>query len=230
MSAAMDSPTPLDAVEAVLRARRHPFEAVVIGGSAGSWEPMTDILSRLPVDYPLPLIIVLHVHSEQSEHFSDHFSHHCALSIAQARDKAAVRPGEVTFAPPGYHLLIEWDKTFSLSVDEKVCFSRPSIDVLFESAASVYGPGLAAILLSGASHDGTAGMLRVRELGGLNAVQDPTSSRHPMMPLSALENVSPELVLTPEALASLLPRLAHLPLKGQPPSSDFPQEADGAQP
>ncbi len=227
MSAAMDSPATANDIEAVLRARRQPFEAVVIGGSAGSWEPIAGLLSGLPGKYPLPLIIVLHVHPEQSEYFAAHFSRHCALPTGHAWDKAPIRPGEVTFAPPGYHLLVEWDKTFSLSADEKVCFSRPSIDVLFESAASVYGPGLVAVLLSGASHDGTAGMLRVRELGGMNVLQDPKTAQHPMMPLSALEKVSPDLVLSLDAIGALLERLPFLPLKS-PPSADW-KHTDGTQ-
>jgi len=197
-----------DGLDALLKARRHPFAAVVIGGSAGAWDAVASLLAELPGYFPLPVAVVLHVHPEQEDHFAASFGRQCALRVKQARDKDALAPGEVVFAPPDYHLLIEWDRSCALSTDAKVAFSRPSIDVLFESAAAVYGPGLAAILLSGASRDGTAGISRINELGGLTVVQDPKTAEYPLMPLSALENAAPALALSIEEIAALLRRLA----------------------
>lgn len=208
-------------MDAVLRTRARPFEAVVIGGSAGSWGILTDLLSSLPGDYPLPVLIVLHVHPEQDEHFAAHFSRSCALRVRQAQDKDPIRLGEVTFAPPDFHLLVEWDKSISLSADAKVSFSRPSIDVLFESAGAVYGPGLAGILLSGASRDGTAGIRRINELGGLTVVQAPQTAEHALMPLSALEAASPTLVLSPKDLGTLVQRLPIGAQEGAPYSTSL---------
>lgn len=217
-----------EAVDDVLNARRHPPEAVVIGGSAGGWEAIAYLLSRIPGDFSLPVAIALHVHPDQDEHFSDHFRRGCAVHVELAWDKKPVRPGVVTFAPPDYHLLVEWDRTYSLSADDKVSFSRPSIDVLFESAASTYGPGLVGILLTGASCDGTAGIARINELGGLSVVQDPQTAEHPLMPGSAMETASPALVLSLEGMAALIRRLSVL--QQQAAGSRPSDAADGPAP
>lgn len=183
------------------------IEAVVMGGSAGGWEAVSLILSKLPEDYPLPIAVVLHVHPDQGEDFAPRMGRTCRIAVRLAGEKAPVLPGVVTFAPPDYHLLIEWDKTYALSADPKVCFSRPSIDVLFESAASVYGPALAGVLLTGASRDGSAGILRIKELGGITVVQSPETADHPTMPRAAVETASPLHVLSLEEIALFLQRL-----------------------
>jgi len=185
----------------------HRIEAVVMGGSAGGWEAISLILSRLPEDFPLAVAVVLHVHPEQGEDFAERLGRTCKARVRLAVDKAPILPGVVTLAPPDYHLLIEWDKSYALSADPKVCFSRPSIDVLFESAASVYGPALVGVLLTGASRDGSAGLLRIKELGGITVVQSPETAEHPAMPRAAVETASPLYVLSLEEISLLLQQL-----------------------
>jgi two-component system, chemotaxis family, protein-glutamate methylesterase/glutaminase len=118
-----------------------PYPMVVIGGSAGSLEALLDILPRLPADFPWPLAIVVHLHPKQEGGFVGLLDKRCALRVKEARDKETPVPGHAYFAPADYHLLVEQDLTFSLSSEEKVKYSRPSIDVLFESAAKPAIPG-----------------------------------------------------------------------------------------
>ena len=137
-----------------------------------------------------------------------HYSGGSALTVKDADEKEAIRPGFVYFAPPNYHLLIETDHTFGLSIDPKVNYSRPSIDVLFESAANVYGPRLIAILLTGANNDGAKGLRLIKEKGGLVIVQDPRSAEFPFMPEAALQAVKPDFVLGLAELGRWLAELA----------------------
>ncbi|GFK94216.1 Chemotaxis response regulator protein-glutamate methylesterase [Fundidesulfovibrio magnetotacticus] len=183
-------------------------EAVVLGGSSGAVEPLKSILSRLPGDCPWPVAVVLHVSPLQESDFAFYIGRGCALEVREAEDKEPALPGRVYFAPPGYHLLVEADRSFSLSVDERVRFARPSLDVLFESAADAYGPGLAGVVLSGAGDDGARGLARVRERGGLAVVQDPAEALHAAMPLAALEAAMPQAVLDVQGIAALLAELA----------------------
>ncbi|MFP5240438.1 MAG: chemotaxis protein CheB, partial [Acidobacteriota bacterium] len=186
-------------------------EAVVMGASAGGWAAFSRMLTALPAGYPLPIAIVLHVHPGQGEDFPQHLAPGCKIAVRSAQEKDPFLPGVVHFAPPDYHLLVEWDRTLSLSADPKVCHSRPSIDVLFESAATVYGPGLLGVLLTGASSDGTEGIKRINELGGLTVVQDPDTAEHPVMPRSAILHASPRRVLGLDAITQLLLDLAQRP-------------------
>ncbi|MFP5220857.1 MAG: chemotaxis protein CheB [Acidobacteriota bacterium] len=178
-----------------------------MGGSAGGWEAVSHILATLPADYPLPIAVVLHLHPEQGEEFAGRICRSCKLKVVIAADKDPILAGVVTLAPPDYHLLVEWDKTYALSADPKICFSRPSIDALFESAASVYGPRLVGVLLTGASRDGSAGILRIKELGGTTVVQTPETADHSTMPRSAVETASPRYVLPLDQIALYLQEL-----------------------
>nr|WP_272881641.1 chemotaxis protein CheB [Fundidesulfovibrio soli] len=182
-----------------------------MGASAGGWSAFSRILMALPGDYPLPVAMVLHVHPVQGDDYPLHMAPGRSIPVRPAQDKDPFLPGTVYFAPPDYHLLIDWDRTLSLSADPKVCYSRPSIDVLFESAASVYGPGLLGVLLTGASSDGTQGVKRINELGGLTVVQDPDTAEHPAMPRSAVTHASPWRVLGLDAITQLLLDLAQGP-------------------
>jgi two-component system, chemotaxis family, protein-glutamate methylesterase/glutaminase len=168
------------------------FQMIVIGGSAGAMSALTELLPVLPADFPLPIVIVQHLHPSQDDYHIELYDKKCALTVKEAEDKEPIRTGHVYFAPPNYHLLIEDNQTFSLSTDEKVNYSRPSIDVLFESAADVYGPRLAAIILTGANNDGAEGLRLIKEKGGLVIVQDPQSAEFPFMPAAALQVVNPD--------------------------------------
>ena len=176
------------------------FKAVVIGVSAGGFAALTKLFSTLPKDFPLPIIVVQHIHKHQSGYLFEHLNKHCALKIKEADEKEIIKPGNIYFAPPNYHLLIEEDKTFSLSVDEKVNYSRPSIDVLFKCAAEVYKNQLIGIILTGANNDGTDGMRIIKENGGLTIAQDPRDAEFPVMPQSAMNKVEMDIIFTLENL------------------------------
>jgi two-component system, chemotaxis family, protein-glutamate methylesterase/glutaminase len=167
-----------------------PAEAVVIGASAGALEALSIILPALPAQSALPLMIVVHIPTDKRSVLAEIFQAKCSVPVREAEDKEPISRGTVYFAPAGYHLLIESDRTLSLSIDEPVLYSRPSIDVLFESAADAYGRALIAIVLSGSNHDGAAGLKTVIEAGGLGIVQSPDDAFASAMP-EAAKAVSP---------------------------------------
>lgn len=179
-------------------------EAVVIGASAGAVQALSVILPALPVDFQLPIIIVVHIPSDKRSILAELFQAKCKLEVQEAEDKLPIRNGTIYFAPADYHLLIETDKTLSLSSDEPVLFSRPSIDVLFESASDVYGPSLIAIVLSGANHDGASGLKTVVQAGGIALVQDPDTAFASAMPEAAIQIGCGARVRSLEAIAQHL--------------------------
>ncbi|MCP4348967.1 MAG: chemotaxis protein CheB [Desulfobacterales bacterium] len=170
--------------------KQESFKAVVIGTSAGGLTALTGLLPVLSADFPLPVIIVLHLHKEQRMGFMiGRYNKQCALTVKTADEKEIIQPGYIYFAPPDYHLLVEQDQTFSLSVDEKVNYSRPSIDVLFESAADVYCPALIGVILTGASNDGAKGLKAIKQNGGMAIIQNPYDAELSYMPRAAMKAV-----------------------------------------
>ena len=183
------------------------IEAIVIGTSAGGIKALLSLLGELPAPVPLPIIIVVHMPETRETRLAEVFQHHMAATVVIAADKDRIRPGQVYFAGPGYHLSIERDRSFSVSCEEPVHYSRPSIDVLMASAADAYGDSLTGILLTGASQDGAEGMLRIHEAGGLTVVQDPAEAEIAVMPKSALELFNPDFVLSLQEIQKLIFRL-----------------------
>lgn len=182
-------------------------EAAIIGGSAGALEVVRRILRAVPAYIPVPIVIVLHLAPRAPDGLAELLARECALPVKQAEDKEPLQPSVVYLAPPGYHLLIETQQTFALSVDDPVHFSRPSIDVLFESAADAYKERVLAMLLSGASPDGAAGLQEVAAAGGVTIVQAPESADANTMPASALALFQPTFIWTPADAARELPVL-----------------------
>jgi two-component system chemotaxis response regulator CheB len=160
--------------------------AVVIGASAGAWDALSVILPALPQTFNLPVMVVVHLPPDRKSLLAELFAEKCSMDVAEAEDKEPILGGVIYFAPPDYHLLIEPNNTLSLSSDEPVLFSRPSIDVLFESAADAYGPALTAIVLTGASEDGARGLAAVIAAGGTAIVQRPEDAYAAAMPQAAL--------------------------------------------
>ena len=179
-------------------------EALVIGASAGGIDALRRILPRLPSPLGFPVVALLHLPEDRDSRLADVFQQHLPVPVRQADDKARLEAGTVYFAPPGYHLSIESDRSFSLSQEDPVHFSRPSIDVLMGSAADAYGARLAAILLTGASADGAAGMAAIGAAGGLTVVQDPLEAEIKTMPAAAIKLRAPSLVLGLDAIGELL--------------------------
>ncbi len=194
----MSSPAAL----ATAVARR--IEAVVIGASAGGFEALLAVLTGLPSTYPMPLVAVLHLPDNHESRLAELFGYRLALQVREARDKETLEPGILYFAPPGYHLSIETDRSFSLSCEDRVSYARPSIDVLFASAADAYGKSLAAILLTGANYDGAAGLAGMQVAGGLTIVQDPATAEVATMPQAAIARMTPDLILSLAEIHSLL--------------------------
>ncbi len=182
-------------------------EAVVIGASAGGIEALGKLLPALPPDLRPPVMIVIHLPEERESLLAHIFQAKCRRPVLEAEDKQPILPGHVYFAPPGYHLLVDEGPSLALSVDPLVNFSRPAIDVLFESAAACYGPSLAAILLTGASHDGSSGLDAIRQAGGVTIVQDPADAHTPLMVEAALARTTPDFVLPLSGIAALLSTL-----------------------
>jgi two-component system chemotaxis response regulator CheB len=171
-------------VTAVLAA---PVRVVVIGTSLGGMRALETLLRGLMVDFPLPIAIVQHrgVDSDQQSQLTRLLQLHCALTVCEANDKEPMTGGRVYLAPPDYHLLVD-EGRFALSVDERVCHARPSIDVLFESAADSYREGVLGVVLTGASADGVHGAACIKRRGGSVVAQDPRTAEAPTMPEAAI--------------------------------------------
>ena len=159
---------------------------IAIGGSAGAVHALLALLPMLPAGFAFPLLIVVHVPPDRRNMLVPLFQGQCRLPVREADDKEPITPGVVYFAPSNYHLLMEDDETLALSVDEPVHYSRPSIDVLLESAADAAGERLVAIILTGANDDGAAGLRAAAAAGGLAIVQDPAEAEFAAMPAAAL--------------------------------------------
>jgi two-component system chemotaxis response regulator CheB len=203
----------------LLNGRR--IEAVVIGGTAGVLEVLRVALAGLPADLAIPVVIVVHMPARSSATVYQSLQSVSPLPMHLADDKEPLRGGSIYFASPGYHLLIEAGGCAAQSLDEPVYYSRPSIDVLFESASDAYGPTLLAILLTGASPDGAEGLFNVHKAGGVTIVQSPDTCEADAMPQAALALFEPDFVLAPAAIAALLSTLdgraaLHSPMSIQP--------------
>ena len=157
--------------------------------------------------YPLPVVIVLHLPEGHASELAGLFRRRLGRPVQEARAHAPVEPGLFYFAPPGFHLRVERDHSFSLGGDPPVLYSRPSIDVLFEACAAAYGAGAVALVLTGANQDGAHGLRCIKQAGGLALVQDPTQAPYPTMPQAALELAQPDFVLPLAGLHAVLERL-----------------------
>jgi two-component system chemotaxis response regulator CheB len=180
------------------------YEAIVIGGSWGGMNAAVEILKCLPANFPLPIILVLHRMRGVNSELPALIRKKTYMQVKEADEKEVMQRSTVYVAPADYHLLIEWDKTFSLDVSEAILFSRPSIDVTFESASQVFGDRLVGIVLSGASKDGSQGLYAIAQAGGLTIVQDPSQAEADTMPQSAREVVKQARVLKLQEIASFL--------------------------
>ena len=183
------------------------YEAIVIGVSSGGMNAMKVMFSFLPKDFNTPIIIVQHISAHSDNLWIKLLNDQNNLSIKEADEKENIEYGKVYIAPPNYHLMIEKDKTFSLTIDERVNFARPSIDVLFESAAEAYKDKLIGVVLTGSNNDGTNGIKRIQECGGLTIIQDPETAESSYMPASAIAVIKPDYILSLEDIIQLLIKL-----------------------
>ena len=180
---------------------------IFIGGSAGSLSPIIHILSNLPHNFCPPVTLVIHRSNQSDTSFIDHLSNSIALKVIEVIDKQKVTPRTIFISPCDYHLQIENHDAFSLCSDEKLHFCRPAIDILFSTAAEIYGEKCIAILCSGANEDGVIGLLKVKQLGGTAIAQCPKTAEFTIMPQSAITSGAADLICTPEEVVAFLQKL-----------------------
>jgi len=177
---------------------------LILGGSAGSLEVLIKILPHLTVLPGYAMVIVLHRKGSEDNTLEELIAIKTTVPVVEVEDKTPLMPGHIYVAPSDYHLLFENNDTLSLDTSEKVNYSRPSIDVCFESAADVYGHSLVAILLSGANADGTNGLISVKKAGGTVIIQEPGSAEVSFMPGNALDNMKPDYVADVKGILELI--------------------------
>lgn len=180
---------------------------VLIGASAGGVEALGHLLPRLRPALAVPVCVVLHLPPQSASLLAQIFADRCALPVKEVEDGEPLLPGVVYFAAPNYHFLVEAGPRVALSVDEPVHFSRPSIDLLFMSAADVFGAATVALLLSGSNQDGAEGLQRIAAVGGTMMIQDPEEAQAPAMALAALALLPGHRVMRLEEMAEWLSRL-----------------------
>ncbi len=168
-------------------------QLIVIGASLGGLEALRMILGALPADFMVPIVVAQHRHSDSTDRLAAILQRATALKVVEAYDKLVLEAGHVYLAPPDYHLLVE-PGSLALSTDGPVSYARPSIDVLFKSAADVYGAALIAVVLTGANHDGAHGLAMLVAAGGQAIVQAPDSAASAMMPAAALAATAVDFV------------------------------------
>ncbi len=181
--------------------KRKNTTAIVIGVSAGGLAALSAILPNLSDHLNLPILIVQHLSPGSDDFLATHYNKICPLAVKEAEDKEALENNTIYFAPANYHLMVEQDKTIALSTMEQVQFSRPAIDVLFETAAEAYTGGLVGIILTGANSDGTCGIRRIRQLNGVVIAQSPETAEVDIMPLSAINNAGVDKILDLQEIA-----------------------------
>ncbi len=187
--------------------QKNYYKAIIIGGSAGSFPVITEILANLPKDYPIPIIMCLHRLKDIREGFSEALNAKSAVLVEEPYDKQKIKGNRVYLAPSNYHMQIELGNTFALSTDIMVKHSRPSIDVLFESAAYNYGKKAVGIILSGANSDGAQGLKTLKSKGGFAIAQDPEESRITTMPKAAMKATTVDKVLETKDIIRFLKKL-----------------------
>lgn len=183
------------------------YEAVVIGVSSGGMKALKAIFSALPGDLNIAIMIVQHLSPRSDKEWIRLLNAQSNLNIKEADEKEKIEKGNVYIAPPNYHLLVEKNKTFSLTIDERVNFARPSIDVLFESAADAYRNKLIGMILTGSNHDGTKGMKQIKKNGGLTIAQDPESAESATMPAAVIAEIQVDYILPLNGIIDLLIQL-----------------------
>ncbi|MDQ6531360.1 chemotaxis protein CheB [Flavobacterium sp. LHD-85] len=179
-------------------------KVVIIGGSAGSLQALLQILPFIDKAISFAIVIVVHRKNSDEQTLEDLIALKSKIEVKEVEDKVKLKPGFIYIAPSNYHLLFEKNETLSLDTSEKINYSRPSIDVSFESAAEVYSEHLVGILLSGSNSDGTVGLRAIQSAGGISVVQNPLSADMPFMPNNAILHTTPDFVLSTEEILEFI--------------------------
>lgn len=186
---------------------KNQYKAIVIGGSAGSFQSILQIIESLPKNFPIPILITIHRLKQVRSGLIESIGNKPNAKIHEPFDKQIIEPNSIYFAPSNYHLLVESDKTISLSTEEAIEFSRPSIDYMFNSAAYVYKHELLAILLSGANKDGANGIETIKHYNGTIIIQNPKEAEVAIMPKAALEKVEANYIFTIQEIIEFINNL-----------------------
>ena len=189
------------------------IEIVVVGASVGGLKALQSLLSGLPRDFSLPVVMVQHRGTDSDTGLCEYLARRSSLPVSEPEDKEAVLPGHAYLAPRDYHLLIE-KRSFALSTDPPVTFARPSIDVLFESVADEYEQGVIGVILTGANRDGSRGLAKIKSRGGLTLVEEPASATCGEMPRAAIELTEVDWILPLQEIAPRLDRLSNAGTRG----------------
>lgn len=184
-----------------------PYNAVVIGASAGGFHALGKLIPKFPKEFSMPIFIVQHISPTSDNYLATFLNKLSNLLVKEADEKEEIKAGYIYIAPPNYHLLIEEDHTISLSTEEKKNYSRPSIDILFETAAIAFGNKLIGIVLTGANNDGAEGLLAIKNAGGFCIVQKPMDAEEETMPVAAIEKAKPDKILKLDEIANFIIKL-----------------------
>lgn len=184
-----------------------PYRCLVIGASAGGLDAICALCKKLIKPFPLPIVIVMHLPRGAGDYLSEYIANHCHLDHGLCTPGTNITPDTIYLAPANYHLLIERNGQLNLNIDELVHFSRPSIDVLFESAAQAFENKLIGLLLTGANSDGAGGLKSIQNYGGATFVQSPSEAESPEMPQAALDLITPDRTGSLEELAQAINKL-----------------------
>jgi len=180
------------------------YDLVCLGASWGGLQAIGRILADLPEEFDLPIAIAQHRHPDSQEGtLAELLQAQTNRPVLDVEDKMAIEPRHVYVAPPNYHLLVERG-SFALSVDERIKFARPSIDVLFETAADAYGAGVIGIILTGANEDGALGLARIKKAGGVALIQDPLGAARRTMPDAAIATTMADAILPLDAIGKFV--------------------------
>jgi two-component system chemotaxis response regulator CheB len=183
------------------------YKIVAIGASAGGLDALTRLLTNLSKDFKLAILVVQHVGDYTKSYLVETLRRKLDREVIDPEDKTHIIPGAVYIAPPGFHMEINYKDEISLSFDPPINYSRPSIDVLFHSIADIYQEEVIGIILSGANSDGTEGIMRIHELGGMTIAQEPKSAGVDIMPKAAIVSGCVDFIISPEEIAQLLNNL-----------------------
>ncbi|WP_234571915.1 chemotaxis protein CheB [Rhodohalobacter sp. 614A] len=184
--------------------RDQKYKAIVIGASSGGMEIISMLVRSLPADFSLPILVVLHVADTSDGSWAGLLNDRVQITVKEADEKEQIREGTVYIAPANYHLLLEPDLTLTLTVDERVNYARPAVDVLFETAAESCKDQLIGIVCTGGNSDGALGLRYIKKKGGVTIVQDPDTADVVSMPLSAIKAADPDYILSPEEILDFL--------------------------
>lgn len=180
------------------------YKVIVMGLSSGGMEALKTIFAALPGNFKIPIVIVQHLSPRSDSQWIEILNKRYGITIKEAEEKEMIKSGTIFLAPPNYHLLLEKNGSFSLSIDERVSYARPAIDVLFDTAAEAFGKKVVGVVMTGSNQDGAAGLKKIKKCGGLAVVQNPETAFSSYMPQEAISQAEPHHILDLQGIIAFL--------------------------